>query len=213
MGSSAVTEQLREDIISGALLPGERLVELQLADRYSAGRATIRAALVELRSEGLVQIEANRGATVRRVPLEEAVEIVEARGVLEALLAGKAAINGAAEERDRLGVIVGDMAAAVAAEDAPRYSELNLEFHRLVHRMGRHHVAAELVGVLRNRAVHHQYRLAGMPGRSAVSLPQHRDIAEAIRAGDEDAARKAMAAHLASVAAVLRQWVEAGPRA
>ena len=68
-----VTNQLRDEILEGVFPPGERLVELNLSKRYGVGRASIRAALVELDSEGLVDREANRGATVRRISLEEAI--------------------------------------------------------------------------------------------------------------------------------------------
>jgi DNA-binding GntR family transcriptional regulator len=87
----SVTDRLRDDILEGAFPPGERLIELQLTERYGVGRAAIRAALVELEVEGLVQREANRGATVRRISVAEAVEISEARGVLEGLVARLAA--------------------------------------------------------------------------------------------------------------------------
>ena len=83
----SATDRLRNDILTGALPPGERLVELQLAERYQIGRAAIRAALLELDSEGLVRREANRGATVRRISLSDAIEITQARGALEGLVA------------------------------------------------------------------------------------------------------------------------------
>ena len=59
---------------------------------------------------------------------------------------------------------------------------------------------------LRNRAAHHQFRLALVPGRAAESLAQHRAIVEAVTSGDGPAAEAAMRAHLASVIDVLRQW-------
>ena len=67
-----VTDDLRSDILSGRFEPGDRLLEIQLAEQYSCGRAAIRSALVALTSEGLVEREANRGATVRRITVTEA---------------------------------------------------------------------------------------------------------------------------------------------
>ena len=64
--TDTITDDLRQDILSGVFPPGDRLVELQLTQRYDCGRATVRGALVELVTEGLVDREANRGATVRR---------------------------------------------------------------------------------------------------------------------------------------------------
>src|SRR5690606_8188978 len=144
--AATVTDRLRGDILSGALPPGERLVEVALAERYGVGRAAIRAALVELDGEGLVQREANRGASVRRVSLTEAIEITEARGVLEGLVARLAAERATDDERAELRAIVEEMAAAVDAAAPSAYSVLNRRFHQRIREIARHHVADELVG-------------------------------------------------------------------
>ena len=68
----SITDELRADILSGDFPPGERLVELRLTDQYDCGRLAVRTALVELASEGLIEREANRGATVRHVSVHEA---------------------------------------------------------------------------------------------------------------------------------------------
>lgn len=201
-----VADRLRDDILQGAFPPGERLIELQLTERYGVGRAAIRAALVELDAEGLVQREANRGATVRRITVGDAVEITEARAALEGLIARLAAERATADERDELQTLMADMTRAVAQDDKLRYSKLNRVLHAALRRIARHRVADDLVANLRNRAAHHQFRLALMPGRAAVSLGQHRAIVEAVVAGDGPAAETAMREHLASVTDVLRQW-------
>src|ERR671911_514278 len=164
--AAPVAAQLRDDILAGTFPPGERLIELQLTERYGVGRAAIRAALVELDSEGLVRREANRGATVRRISVTEAVE----------------------------------------HDDKLAYSKLNRTLHGALCRIARHRVADDLVANLRNRAAHHQFRLALVPGRAAESLAQHGAIVEAVTSGDRHAAEEAMRAHLASVIDVLRHW-------
>ena len=205
-----VTDQLRDEILEGVFPPGERLVELNLSERYGVGRAAIRSALVELDTEGLVDREANRGATVRRISVGEAIEIAEVRGMLEGLIARHAAINATDSERRELETVVGDMRNAVEAGDQLGYSKLNGLLHRRLREISRHDIADELVANLRNRAAHHQFRLALMPGRSDVSLPQHAAIVDAVVAGDGAAAEKAMHEHLESVAEVLRQWADLG---
>ena len=206
-----VTDELRSDILNGELPPGERLVELDLTRRYRCGRAAIRSALVELATEGLVNRQANRGATVRRISLQEAIQITEARAALESLIAAQAARLATEGERQEIVSIVEQMQHAVDAADNSAYSELNRRFHQRLREVSRHQVAAELVANLRNRAAHHQYRLSLMPGRSATSLGQHGEIAAAVADGDEKRAAQAMDAHLSSVIDVLRQWGDAGP--
>jgi DNA-binding GntR family transcriptional regulator len=202
----AVTDQLRDDILAGAFPPGERLIELQLTERYGVGRAAIRAALVELDSEGLVRREANRGATVRRISVAEAVEITQARAALEGLVARLAAERANEAEREGLRTVVAQMTAAVAEGDSLAYSKLNRRLHGSLCRIARHRVADDLVANLRNRAAHHQFRLALVPGRAEESLGQHRAIVEAVVSGDGAAAEAAMRDHLASVIDVLRHW-------
>ena len=204
-----VAARLRRDILAGEYAPGERLVELQLADRYGAGRAAIRAALVELATEGLIDKHANRGASVRKISIAEAVQITEARAALESLIAAAAARNATRRERTELSQLENDMRRAVSQQRFLDYSELNGVLHRRIREIGRHDVAGELVAMLRNRGARHQYSLALMPGRPAESLEQHAAIIRAIARGDEFGAAAAMQAHLLSVIDVLRHWDDA----
>lgn len=201
-----VTNELRSDILSGRFGPGERLLEVQLAEQYACGRGAVRAALVVLSTEGLVEREANRGATVRRITIDEAIQITEARAALEGLIAAEAARNTTAEDHQELESIIEQMTAAVADDDGSGYSELNGLLHRRLREMSGHTIAAELVANLRARAAHHQYRLAVMPGRPAESLAQHRAIVAGVVGGDESGAAEAMRAHLGSVIEALGRW-------
>lgn len=207
--TDSVTEGLRSDILGGVFMPGERLIELQLSERYECGRAAVREALVQLESEGLVERQANRGAIVRRVSIAEAIEITEARSALESLITARATRRATDEDKTELKQIIADMRDAVEGDEAVRYSDLNLQLHHKLRTMSEHRVANEMVENLRNRAVQNQYRLSLMPGRQAVSLEQHAAIVDAVVSGDEAAAAVAMTAHLSSVIDVLSQWGDA----
>jgi DNA-binding GntR family transcriptional regulator len=208
--TESIADDLRSDIVAGVFPAGERLTESQLCERYSCGRAVTRAALVQMESEALVERQPNRGATVRRISVAEAIEITEARAVLERLIAGRAARHATPCDRDELLAIVADMRVAVGRGDDLRYSELNRLLHGRLREISHHAIAADLVHNLRNRAVSHQYRLAMMPGRSLESLEQHAAIVDAVVAGDETGAAEAMDAHLRSVVDVLSRWGDAG---
>lgn len=210
MHARSITDELRSDILSGRFEPGDRLLEVPLAEEYRCGRAAVRSALVELTTEGLVEREANRGATVRRISITEAIQITEARAALESLIAAQAARHATDADRDELRDIIADMRAAVDDERRRDYSDLNGLFHRRLREMSGHTVAAELVANLRNRAAHHQYRLSVMPGRPTESVEQHARIADAVVAGDEVTAATAMSDHLRSVIDVLTRWGDAG---
>ena len=205
-----ITDSIRMAILGGEFAPGVRLVELQLAERYGASRASVRGAISELEKEGLVDREANRGATVRRVSIDEALQITEVRGLLEGLAAARAAEVATADDHDELRAVIDDMREAVVTERFAVYSELNGLLHRRLREISGHTVACDLIENLRNRAASHEFRLALMPGRPAESLGQHEAIVDAVIAGDGPAAEAAMHAHLRSVMDVLRRWSEAG---
>ncbi len=97
-----VTAALREAIICGQLMPNERLIEVELATRFGSNRVQIRTALSKLESEGLVVSEPNRGARVRAVTADEALEITEARAAMETLVATKAAERATENDIARL---------------------------------------------------------------------------------------------------------------
>ena len=209
MPATSVTDDLRRDILNGRFAPGDRLLEVPLAAHYQCGRAAVRSALVELKSEGLVEREANRGAAVRRISITEAIQITEARAALEGLIAAQAATHATENDRAELREIIADMRSAVAEDRSRDYSDLNARFHRRLREMSGHAIASELVANLRNRAAHHQYRLSLMPGRPSESVEQHAAIADAVITGDADAAGDAMREHLRSVVEVLGRWGDA----
>ena len=99
---SDITSDVRQAIREGRYMPNERLIEAELAATFKTNRANVRTALARLEQEGLVSHEPNRGARVRVVGDEEALEMALARGALEKLLARQAATSGTKEDRKKL---------------------------------------------------------------------------------------------------------------
>lgn len=201
---SPVSTQIREGIMRGDFVAGQRLVEADLSEEFGASRGAVRAALLELSAEGLVERVANRGARVRVVPLDEAIEIYEVRRVVESLCAAKAAEQADDAEVAELRTIGEGMRDAVAAGEVGTYRELNERLHRRIREMARQTTAATVLDRLRAQIVRQQFRLAATPGRPKVSLPEHLAIIDAICTHDPAAAEQAMAAHLTSVMDAMR---------
>ena len=203
-------DALRAAILSGEYLPGERLVEAQLCERFGMSRFTVRAALQDLAADGLVKVERNKGAHVRKVTLDEAVEITEVRMVLEGLVAARAAslvTEEQASELDEIGLL---MRRAVSAGEFRRYGDLNRRLHGLIRSIAGHRTADGIIETLRGQLVRHQFMLSLHPGRPAISLPQHERVIEAIRERDPKGAEDAMRDHIASVIAALREMGKMG---
>ncbi|MFA9430205.1 GntR family transcriptional regulator [Egicoccus sp. AB-alg2] len=207
-GGRTLVASLRDDIMRGTLGPGQRLVEAELTERYGVTRGAVRQALMSLEGEGLVERERNRGARVRSISLDEAIEITEARAVLEGLCAAKAAVNATPRERDELRRLGDVMAAAVAAEDVMRYSSTTQDLHRYVREVARQQTVADLLDRLRYQSVRYHFSVALLPGRPSVGLAEHREVIETIVAGDADAAEAVMRGHLFSVIDALQALAE-----
>lgn len=198
-------QALREAILKGELLPGQRLVEKELSERFGLGRAAIRTALARLEQEGLVESAPYRGAWVRVITEEEAEEILEARMALECLAVRHAACKATPQDVERLRAILAGMEARYQEGDLLGMSELNGLFHAVLVEISGHKTARRLIEALRAQLVRHQYRTVLVPGRSRKSLDEHRRILEAVAAHDEKGAEKAMRAHLEGVLSALRQ--------
>jgi DNA-binding GntR family transcriptional regulator len=204
-------EDLRQAIVSGELLPGERLLEEDLSARLGLGRAAVRMALVRLEHDGLVERERHRGARVRRVSEREAVEILEARSALEGLAARHAAKAADDAAIEGLRGIIAEMARLREAGDLVGLSNVNARLHAGIIEASGHETAKRLSRTLSSQIVRFQFRTVLLPGRPERSFAEHSAIVAAIAARDPDAAEQAMQHHLLRVADALRHHRDAEP--
>jgi DNA-binding GntR family transcriptional regulator len=196
-------QRLRTAITDGELAPGARLVEADLVELFGVSRSNVRLAIEALAADGLVERIPNRGARVRVVSTEEAVAITEARMVLEALIARKAAERVTDDDVARLRAQVGLMRDAVEAGDLLKYSAFIQQLHGMIRELADQPVATGLVDRLQAQLVRHQFRLSLRPGRPQVSLSGLTALVEAIADRDPDRAEAAATAHFTSVIAAL----------
>lgn len=191
--------RLRDDIRRGVLMPNQHLVEMDLASSLGAGRAAVRTALARLEQEGLVERERYRGARVRLISEDEAIEIMETRIALECIAVRHAAERGTREERAELRAIVERMETDYRTGDLLSYSEGNSKLHALLIRMARHSTVAKVLDTLNTQSVRFQYRTILAKGRPEHSLSEHKAIVEAVMRRDADEADQAMRRHLTGV--------------
>ncbi len=203
------TARLREAITRGQLLPNERLIEADLAQRLGVNRANVRMALAALDQEGLVVREPNRGARVRAVSDTEALEIAETRLAIEGMVARQAALRAGAADHEALRAIEAAMRRAVETADYAGFSEHNAALHRAIQRIAGNATADRILTTLRSHLVRLQYRVILLPGRPDTSLTEHIAIIDAICTGDAEAAEVAMRRHLTSFTQLLKQAIEA----
>ena len=196
-------QRLRLAIISGKLLPHERLVEAELASSLRVPRATVRTAIIRLAQEQLVERLPNRGARVRRISDMEALENLEARAELESLAARHAAARATNADIRGLRKIVASMEIELN-RDPLSYTDNNQALHREIVRISNHETVRRLLDDLRSRNTAYQTRPVLSPGDPRERLRQHRAIIEAIAQHDGEKAAEAMRAHVTDISRRLR---------
>jgi DNA-binding GntR family transcriptional regulator len=205
IGPSWLMEAMRQAILIGELLPGERLVEGDLAQRFGASRGAVREALTLLDNEGLVTRQANRGAWVRTVSVDETIEFTEVRAVVEGLCAAKAAVKATSGDRDVLRRILAAMHAAVAVGDVLAYGAASRDMHQVIREIADQPAAADILNRLKYLSGRYQVSVALLPGRPAQGTREHEAVLQAVLSGNADFAERTMRDHLGSVVAALKQ--------
>jgi DNA-binding GntR family transcriptional regulator len=200
MAATTRSDALRAAIVRGDIAPDARLVEADLSTAFEMSRGAVRTALIRLEQDGLVVREPHRGARVRRVSDDEAVEILQARAVLEGL-----AVRQAAERIDdagaaRLHSCIARQRELLETGDLLGASEVNAELHAALLELSGHATAMRLIESLNAQTVRYQYRTILVPGRPAASVAEHTAIVEAVIAGNAGQAERAMRRHLFNVA-------------
>ncbi len=197
--------RLREAILREKFLPNERLIEMDLAQTFGAGRAAIRTALARLEQDGLVERERYRGARVRLISEVEAIEILEVRTALESLAARYAALKITPEQSDALFTLLAEQRHRIDEVDLIGSSDVNARLHQMILHIAQHSIATRVLDTLKPQNVRFQYRTILVPGRPERSFQEHRAIVEGITNHDPDQAEAAMRRHLSLVAEALRQ--------
>lgn len=193
-----VQAELERQILNGELAAGERLNEVALAQRLEVSRGPVREALRSLEAAGLVSFEKNRGAAVRVISAEAAMEIYELRAAMEALACRRAAKRAAPRDVEGLHPLVDRMDAAAAHNDVRRFNAANITFHeRLVELSGSRELAVAYRRLVGNLTLFRLRTLAA-EGALAESNAEHRRIVECIAARDAGAAAQIMQEHIES---------------
>ena len=198
-------DALRSAIVSGEIAPDARLVEVDVSATFGMSRGAVRTALIRLEQEGLVVREPHRGARVRKVSNEEAVEILQARAVLEGLAARQAAERIDEAGKTHLAECLARQRELLERGDLLGASDANADLHAALLELSGHSTTQRLIHALHSQTVRYQYRTILIPGRSAASVEEHATIVDAVIGGRPDDADAAMRRHLLNVAQSVRR--------
>ena len=192
-------QRLRDAIMNGVYMPNQRLIEAEVTLALGVSRTTLRAALIRLHEEGLVEIEVNRGARVRSFSLDEAIQILLVREVLEGLAAVLAVQKATEADVAALRGVVEEMKDALATDDVMRYSALNHRFHKIILEAADHEIVTRFLGSLRYPLIRYQFGSILVPGRRDSSLGEHLAILTALENRDAIEMERVARLHVANV--------------
>lgn len=211
-GQSAY-ERLREDIRSGALPPGARLTETEIAERLAISRTPVREAIRRLEAEGLVDHQPRSGAVVRRLDYPEIMELYEMRTVLEGTAARLAARAASPMELEELTAIYAEMAQATGNPD--RLVGLNRLFHTRLLDAARNRFLLRSMAAVESTLLILGPSSLGDPARARAAVAEHEAVLRAVNARDGAGAEAAMRTHMEhaqlSRLKILRQEGPRGP--
>lgn len=191
-----VEQLLIRAIASGEIAPGEPLRQLELADRLGISATPVREALRRLEAQGLVVRQPHRGVRVAEVEPEEMAELYIIRAALEGLAVEHAVPHLTAKDVRTLEQIHARLEAGRAKGALKSLRKLNYDFHTTLYR---HSELPRLIRIIDSLWPLFPWdSMWAVPGRAASSAVEHREILDALRAGDAAAAGRAMRRHIES---------------
>lgn len=190
-------EVLKEEIVTGRIVPGTFLSERQLAIRLGMSKTPVKAALERLEGDGYIRVSPQQGILVRELAIEEVMDLFDIRLALEPFVVRRLA--GRLTEPQYASLIANleaqDQAAVI--DDRLTYRKLDIEFHYLLCEFQGNREIQQVLRRLQDRLYRVILRvLERVPGRITSGIAEHRRILEAIRAGDSAAAAEAITIHL-----------------
>jgi DNA-binding GntR family transcriptional regulator len=206
--SQAIYAGLRERILANDIAPGTRLVMRDVANEYEASDIPVREALRMLERDGLVETTPYRGARVTTLTAKEVEETYFIRSHLESIATGLAAERITDAELAQLDVLMSRMQAAVDAQDGPRFSEINQEFHRTIVASCGNDMLREMTMDIWQRHSGFQRVFRMVRDRPAKSQREHEGIMAALRDHDAERAAKLALLHKRSVGESVSELVD-----
>lgn len=193
-----VFESLRDAILKSVLKPGERLMEIQLAEELGVSRTPIREAIRKLEQEGFVVIIPRKGAYVSEISLKDLNDVYEIRAALEGLAASLAAERATRDEIDQMEMCLVRETGLLDCDNYLATVESDIELHNLIYKAARNERLYSTLNNLLEQIYRARVASTALPGRKKKSLDFHRRIVESISEHDEEQAQRIAREHIES---------------
>ena len=187
---------IREAIIMGELKPGQRLMEVHLAEKMGVSRTPVREAIRKLELEGLVNMVPRKGAHVAGLSTKDIMDVLEVRASLDSLATGLCAQRIKDEELAELEHIHTQFIKYVGKDNLQGSIKKDVEFHDIIYRASRNDKLIQIANNLREQV--HRFRVIYMKDYSSFYdiIEEHKKILDSIKAKDSDGAMSAAKNHI-----------------
>ena len=191
-----VFNTLRQAILRGELKPGERLMEIQLANKLGVSRTPIREAIRKLELEGLVLMIPRKGAEVAEITIKDLEDVLEVRAALEELAVCDACENITEEQILALKEAADNFQAALESDDLVKCAETDMAFHEIIYQASDNKRLNQVLNNLREQM--YRYRVEYLKEEQTRNLlvSEHEELVKAIREGDVQKAQDISFHHL-----------------
>lgn len=204
-----IYEDLKNQILKGKLIPGTRLMEIDLSKKMGASRTPIREALKMLAEDNLVAIEPNRGAYVSKISLRDLLEIMEIREDMDGSTSYHAAERITLPLKEKLFTAMENYNNAAKAGDQSQMIKWDTTFHRIIVEATENKVMIQIAEQIRELVLRFRYLYYGDFKRSANVELEHLAIYEAICEGNSEKAREASQVHIRNIRDdIIREYKE-----
>ena len=191
-----VFKTLRQAILTGELKPGERLMEIKLANKLGVSRTPIREAIRQLELDGLVIMVPRKGAQVAHITEKSMSDVMEVRLALDELTASLACARISDEDKEGLVKACHDFEDAVGSADLRKSASADVEFHDIIVKAANNLRLSQIVNNLAEQMYRYRFEYIKDSTRWPSLIAEHRMITDAILRGDSELAVNAIHVHI-----------------
>ncbi len=191
-----VFKTLRQAILTGDLKPGERLMEIHLANKLGVSRTPIREAIRKLELEGLVTMVPRRGAQVAQITEKSMSDVLEVRRALDELAVELACLRITDEEKESLKEACDAFERATVTNDIRTIAKADVAFHDIIFSATGNVRLSQLVNNLAEQMYRYRYEYIKDETQHDMLVNEHRKIYDSIIRGDVPAAKEAIRIHI-----------------
>lgn len=203
---TSLTENLRDEILRGEIIPGQHLRLEEIAARFDVSTTPVREALRDLEAEGLVTIFPHRRAVVTKLSVQDIQDIYDVRATLESMATRLAVPNSTHILLNQMNLLIEQMDKHIG--EVAVLVKLNHDFHMTLYSAANRRYLYDFIRMLRHRTQHYLHAFIADFGGMPIAQSEHRLIVEACQKRKVEVAASLIANHINQVGSSIIEYVQ-----